>query len=245
MKLLFVTFLMIVIAIALQTSSINAKKIKTAIDVDIDADVTVIEQDEDLEKKLEEMTRKKLAKDKTDAADGILKLKREEEGLKSAVIKATEKGAVTVARAKAIHALGKNVYQQGRFDEARGISFEILAIYEQLYTKPNIDDVDQYDHPKIVTAIGNIASVTNKMGLKDECFIMSMRVLNYILKEHGEESKEAVRQRAVLMSFGFVEEGQDMTHNGYTYKEYVSELEKLMAKRQAEADSVNVDEDEL
>ena len=47
------------------------------------------------------------------------------------------------------------------------------------------------------------------------------------------------------MSFGFVEEGQDMTHNGYTYKEYVSELEKLMAKRQAEADSVNVDEDEL
>lgn len=245
MKLLLTTFLLIAIFIALHTPLVDGKKIKTAVDIDIDADVTVIEEDKDLERKLEEMTKKKIEKDKSEAAEGIAKLKREEESLKSAVIRATEKGAISAARAKAIHALGKNVYLQGRYDEARGISYEILAIYEQLYTNPNADDDDQYDHPKIIGAIGNIASVTNKMGLKEECFIMSMRVLNSILKEHGEDSKEAVRQRAVMMSFGFTEEGQDMTHNGYTYKEYVAELEKLMDKRQAEADAFNVDDDEL
>lgn len=209
--------------------------------LDSDSDsVPVVSDEEQLAAEKQRLLQEKEAAEQ-ERLKNLPNLVNEEGTLRQKVEKVTKKhGNISVERAKALHALGKNVYKQAKYQEARMISYEILGIYEQIHAyapaaeegedENDLDD-SRFNHDRIVASVGNVATVTNKMGLKDECYIMSMRVLNAIIQTKEKNSKEEVMQRATMMSYGF-HDGEKLSNHGYTYPQFVKEMEILMKKRE-------------
>ena len=90
-------------------------------------------------------------------------------------------GKYSEERAKALHALGGNVYKQGRYEELLELSKEIVSIHEKL---------DGPESEKTAKALGNLGSVAYRVGNKKECAYAMDRALYIYLELFGEDSKE-------------------------------------------------------
>jgi hypothetical protein len=115
-------------------------------------------------------------------------------------------------KAAALHVLGRNMYQQKKYDELVDASQEIVRIHEE---------VDGKESLKTAQALGNVGSVSNRLGRTKECSIAMNRALYIMIKEYGDDSKEVLLHRAKMLTFQ-ISEGREGF--GLSYEAYKSEL---------------------
>ena len=121
-------------------------------------------------------------------------LENEEKQLRKNVLRASlHYGDISKEKAKAMHALGKNLFRQAKYSYIYTISWDILALHEKL---------DGPDSMEFHQAITNVASTAWKLGEREPARILSRRQLG-ILQEQGkdEAGKEIMMIRARLLSY--------------------------------------------
>lgn len=153
----------------------------------------------------------------SDSAEGdetdYVALETEEKELKKNLFRAIlDYGEDSLEKAAALHGLGRNMYQQKKYDELVDAAQEIVRIHE---------GVDGRESLKTAQALGNVGSVSNRLGRTKECGIAMNRALYIMIKEYGDESKEVLLHRAKMLTFQ-ISEGRDGP--GLSYEDYKSEL---------------------
>lgn len=169
----------------------------------------------DLDAKVESLKKRKpQILDEDLSSVEIQKLKDSEKGLKAKLRKvAAEAGELSHAKAKALHALGANLFKQGRFYDLLQISKEIVEIHETL---------DGPEAEITGKALGNLAATAYRANKKRDCELAMKRGLHILLKKHTEDSKEVLLHRGKMLSFQ-IADGE--TTLGLSYSEYVDQLE--------------------
>lgn len=154
-------------------------------DDEIEEEELTFTSKEDLDAKIKNLNKRK-ANEIAESGDELSpqelqKLKNDEKKLLKRVAKATlDHGELSIERATALHALGGNMYKQKKYREALEMSKEIVRIHEQL---------DGFEHENTAKALGNLGSVSYKVGEKKELEYAMKRALYIYLKIHGEDSK--------------------------------------------------------
>jgi hypothetical protein len=177
----------------------------------------VYSNQEELEKKLKKLNNEKLSNPDFDeiSPKEMQKLKDAEVGLKKNVLRALRDfGKHSKERATALHALGGNIYKQGRYEELMTLSKEIVAIHESL---------DGPEHENTGKALGNLGSVACRLFKMRECGLAMNRQLYILLSIYGDNSKEVLLQRGRMLSFK-VPDGE--TSVGISYADYLEEIEE-------------------
>ena len=168
----------------LVTSPVTAaKKRKSKKSSTVDETEIQFTTKEDLDAKMAKLNAEQRKKygDETDPAE-LAKLAKEEKELQKDVIRAElNHGKFSAQRAKALHAYGRNVYKQGRFDQVLQVSKDIVRIHEE---------VDGVDHINTGNALGNVGSVAFRLENAKLCEIVMTRALYIVIKEFGKDSKE-------------------------------------------------------
>lgn len=137
----------------------------------------------------------------------------EENKLKKQVIKAgLDHGQFSKEKATALHAYGRNIYKQGRFDEVEELSKEIVLIHEK---------IDGVEHLNTAMALGNVGAVSYRLKHYEDCNFAMERALYILLREYGEESKEILMHRAKMMTFQVPGAEHSL---GLSYESYKDEL---------------------
>ena len=178
--------------------------------------------EDDKERQLRELTKNKKAEaaaedDPEEQAKRLSKLVAEEDGLRQAVEQAIKKhGEFSREKATALHELGRNVYQQGKFEDVVDVAEDIVKIHEVL------------DGPEAfitAEALGNVASVAHRLGKKDTCRLAMERALYIMIKTYGAQSKEVLLHRGKMLTFQIPDgrESAGMSHEAYL--EYLDENE--------------------
>jgi predicted DNA-binding WGR domain protein len=90
-------------------------------------------------------------------------------------------GKISTQYAEKLHALGRSLHKQHRFDEAFTVSKEIVQIHEKL---------DGHEHENTARALGNLGSVAFRLKNSKECDIAMNRALYIWIQIYGSESKE-------------------------------------------------------
>lgn len=90
-------------------------------------------------------------------------------------------GRMSQEHVNALHALGRNVYKQQRFEEVYNLANEIVAIHESL---------DGPEHVNTAKALTNIGSTAHKLGKSKECELAMNRALYIFIQTFGEDSNE-------------------------------------------------------
>ena len=121
---------------------------------------------------------------------------------------ALDYGDDSLEKANALHALGRVIYKQGKFQDLVDTAEEILRIHEE---------VDGPESLKVAQALGNVGSVSFRLGNIDKCQIAMNRALFILNKEYGKNSKEVLMHRAKMLTFK-LEADEDST--GMSYKQY-------------------------
>jgi hypothetical protein len=121
-------------------------------------------------------------------------------------------GDVSMEKATALDKLGRVVFQLGKYEELLELSYEIVAIKEQLLG---------VDHVEVGAALRNIGTITGKLRLLDEC----RRVLLRALRIHKLHFRPGAREMAVLQAkmhqFGLGDEF--LESEGTSFDEYMQE----------------------
>lgn len=198
-----------------------------------DPDVIQYASEEDKNAKLQELKTKTLerSRDTSRLESEQRKLKSEEEGLRNDVLRAiVNHGDDSKQKAQALHKLGRNIYQQERFDETFQMSREILRIHSVL---------DGPESGPFADALGNVGSVAHRVKNKKLCEIAMKRQLRILLDKHGAESKEVLIQRARMMSFQ-IKDGE--VSDGFSQLDYEDEMEDYEASVKAELAEIEGDE---
>ena len=114
-----------------------------------------------------------------------------------------------------MHILGRNVYQQGKFEEVATIATDILKIHETL------------DGPEaLITAeaLGNVASVSFRLGRKKPCELAMDRALHIMIQQYGAQSKEVLLHRGKMLTFQ-IANADNQERTGMSYDAYLEYLE--------------------
>lgn len=215
-----------------QKNGVNTLESTTSANRDEDVDTIVFTDEADKLKKINELKQKTLEdrRDKARVEKAKLKLESDEISLKKGVMRAVlNHGDDSKEKAIALHKLGRNLYQQDRFDEAFEMSFEISRIHSVIDGKDSLAYAD---------ALGNVGSVANRMNDKRLCEAVMKRQLRILLDHHGSESKEVLIQRARMLSFR-IQDGE--TSEGMGQETYEKEMEGIDATNKEELDLIEGD----
>ena len=175
--------------------------------------------EEEKERKIRELREKLSMDDQQDPAE--LQKQNEaliaaEEGLRKNVFRAIlNHGEFSKEKANALHVLGRNVYQQGKFEEVATIATDILKIHETL------------DGPEaLITAeaLGNVASVSFRLGRKKPCELAMDRALHIMIQQYGAQSKEVLLHRGKMLTFQ-IANADNQERRGLSYDAYLEYLE--------------------
>ena len=125
-------------------------------------------------------------------------------------------GEYSREKATALHELGRNVYQQGKFEDVVDVAEDIVKIHEVL------------DGPEAfitAEALGNVASVAFRLGKKETCRLAMERALYIMIKTYGAQSKEVLLHRGKMLTFQIANgrESAGMSHEAYL--EYLEDNE--------------------
>jgi predicted HTH domain antitoxin len=219
MKLTLIAFLFGIVALLLfnESEGISEKKKQKKNkrknkNYDIKESPLVYSSEEDKASKLQEIKAGLSDSAEIDNTDYVA-LEIEEKELKKNLFRAIlDNGEDSLEKAAALHGLGRNMYQQKKYDELVDAAQEIVRIHEE---------VDGKESLKTAQALGNVGSVSNRLGRTKECGIAMNRALYIMIKEYGEESKEVLLHRAKMLTFQ-ISEGRDGP--GLSYEDYKSEL---------------------
>ena len=193
---------------------------------------TVVNNKDAIDKKINDLTKDKSKGNKKSPKDLIKDEKKHRSALKLN-IKKYGKNSVEVS--KTLNELGRTLYLQDKLDEALDVSLTILAITEHIHagaatgTDDDIED-EMYDDENIAMSLGNVANVAFKLKLTDLVELTSKRQLYIVLKLHGNQSKEDVRQRAIMLQHE-VKAGTDIKYMGMRHKEYKKGWIEWQSKR--------------
>ena len=187
-------------------------------------EVTVeYKSEDDKARQLRDLTKNKKAEaaavedDPEEQARRLAKLVAEEDGLRHNVEQAIKKhGEYSREKATALHELGRNVYQQGKFEDVVDVAEDIVKIHEVL------------DGPEAfitAEALGNVASVAFRLGKKETCRLAMERALYIMIKTYGAQSKEVLLHRGKMLTFQIANgrESAGMSHEAYL--EYLEDNE--------------------
>jgi hypothetical protein len=144
------------------------------------------------------------------------KLVEAEKKLKMDVVRAElNHGEFSSERAKALHALGGNMFRQQRFEDLLELSKQIVRIHETM---------DGFEAVMTGKALGNAGTVAHRLGLQKECELYMKRALYIMLHAGGfeENSRDVLMHRGKMLSFQ-IKDGE--TTPGISYDEYVDILE--------------------
>lgn len=209
--LIFVVVLVIIISVA---HGAKTKKSKS----DGDVEEVKFSSEKELNAKIKDIKDKKaeLGYDDTPTPEELAKFQEAEKGLRKAVERATmEHGAISREVAKALHALGGNMFRQLRFEELFEISMQIVNIHETL---------DGFEATMTGKALGNTGTVAYRLGLTRECEIAMKRALYILLNTDklAEDSRDVLMHRGKMLSF-HIADGE--TTKGMSYAEYTNLME--------------------
>jgi len=163
--------------------------------------------------------RAKEGKDPTLTEKDIGNMKREERELRKNVMRAAlNHGDMSREKTTALHALGRNLFKQQRYDLIYDLAFDILAIHEEM------DGVDHLDTAKALT---NVGSVAWKLKRGEVSRVATLRMLD-IYENHEFEDRESYEKhvmlaKARLMSY---QHPQGETIGGISYAEYKQRIQK-------------------
>lgn len=210
----FALIALLVVLLALVEPSMGKKRGKVSRSED-DVESIKYSNKEDLDAKVESLKKRRPRIDDEDLPPGeIQKLKDNEKVLKSKLKKvAADAGELSHEKAKALHALGANLFKQGRFYDLLQISKEIVEIHETL---------DGPEAEITGKALGNLAATAFRANKKRDCELAMKRGLHILLKKYNEESKEVLLHRGKMLSFQ-IADGE--TTLGLSYSQYVDALE--------------------
>jgi hypothetical protein len=215
---LFLTFVVLLICLSLIAVAAGESKSKLASQGSDDVEVKYTSK-ADLDSKLKEIQEKRradLGYDDSLSESELKDFQEREKDLRLDVLRAElNHGEYSNERAKALHALGANLFRQLRFDELLEISKQIVRIHETL---------DGFESLMAGKALGNMGTVAYRLGDDKECELAMKRALYIMLHEGGlkEESREVLIHRGKMLSFG-ITDGE--TTKGLSYDEYVNLLE--------------------
>lgn len=175
--------------------------------------------EEEKERKIRELREKFSMDDQQDPTEVKKKLDAlvaAEEGLRNNVYRAIlNHGEFSKEKANALHVLGRNVYQQGKFEEVATIATDILKIHETL------------DGPEaLITAeaLGNVASVSFRLGRKKPCELAMDRALHIMIQHYGAQSKEVLLHRGKMLTFQ-IPNADKQERIGMSYDAYLEYLD--------------------
>lgn len=134
----------------------------------------------DLKKKLEKETKNRILADEDEISPSQKKkLESEELNLKRDVMRSElNYGVDSIEKATSLHKLGRNMYQQGKYHDLKELSKEIVRIHEV---------VDGTDHVNVANALGNVGSLSFRIGDTRECEVSMQRALYILIEEHGKK----------------------------------------------------------
>eukprot|EP01038_Epipyxis_sp_PR26KG_P007874 gene7874-10689_t len=146
------------------------------------------------------------------SAAKLKEFKEEESFLQKRLMKSVlDHGEDSREKATALHALGGNLYKQGRYEEVLSFAKEIVRIHEML---------DGVEHVNTAHALGNLGSVAFRIGNEEECELAMNRALFIMIKVYGAESKEVLMQRGKMLTFRIkhAETTSGLSHEDYLYE---------------------------
>ena len=173
----------------------------------------------ELQAKLKEVSnnrKKEFLRDDSLSASELVEFKKREVELRKSLIRSElEHGEFSQERAKALHALGANMFRQQRFEELFEISKQIVKIHETL---------DGYEGLMTGKALGNMGTVAHKLDLKDECEYAMKRALYIMLHEGGlaQDSRDVLMHRGKMLTFQVPDAERT---DGLSYDEYIELVE--------------------
>ena len=183
---------------------------------EIEVDYT---NEEDKDRKLRQLRAKLKAKqpeedNEEEQARKMAVFVGEEDGLRKNVLRAIlNHGEFSKQKADALHKLGRNVYQQGKFEDVMEVAENIVKIHEQ---------IDGPEAMITAEALGNVGSVAYRLGRKKQCRVAMERALYIIIKAFGADSKEVLLHQGKMMTFQ-IKEAQQL--HGMSYDDYLEYLE--------------------
>lgn len=219
-------FLLALAVCLLLYCSAQKSGIKSAKELDESAEYEIkYDNKDEMDEKIKKL-HKKRSREAEKAATGLddgklgsaerMKLEKEENQLRRTLLETIDKhGKSSKATADVLHKLGRSVYLQMKFDEALKISKSIVKIHE---------DLDGEEDIKTADALGNLASVANRLGDKDVCAYAMYRALYILIQKYGMQSKEVLRHRAKMLTFQ-IRDGE--SSRGLSYEDATEEYDHI------------------
>lgn len=173
----------------------KAKTDTTAHEDEIEAEEVNFSSKTDLDAKIKNLKKDKRASlvDDELTPKARKQLETAELSLKKQIARAVlDYGDVSHEKAKALHALGGNLFKQGRMTDLVDLSKEIVHIHEEL---------DGPESELTGKALGNVGAVACRVNLRTECNRAMSRALYILLQSYGEDSKEVMLHRGKMLTF--------------------------------------------
>ena len=192
-----------------------------------------------LEAKLKEMNAKKKLDDEELSEEELAKrqavLESEEKELRKNLFRTRRNyGPESKEMAAALHKLGKNVYHQGRYDEANEFAVEVVRIHEK---------IDGPDEIATAMALCNLGSVSFRTQRLKICELAMFRAVAILIKKYGKESPEVLLHRGKMLTFKLP---YGDIHEGISFDEFKEEMaeaeEELREKRDGDLKDDSDDE---
>lgn len=184
LRLLFVVALVSVLLF----SGTEAKKAKTTKSksstksiVDED-DTKSFENSDKMKDYIKNLNKKSTNSEESTSPEKMKELEEEEKKLKiAAVLIADEHKHSSREHANILHRLGRNLHQQGKFEELVQVAKKIVKIHEEL---------DGPEHFNTAQALGNLGASSYHVGLQKDVEHAMKRALYIFINKFGPDSKE-------------------------------------------------------
>jgi len=189
--------------------------------VDGEEDVVKFTSEADKKAKMERLKqmRAREGKDPVLSEKELSDMKNEERELRKDVMRAAlNHGDASREKTKALHALGRNLFKQQRYDLIYDLAFDILAIHEEM------DGVESLETAKALT---NVGSVAWKLKRGEVARVATLRMLD-IYEHHDwgdreDYEKHVMLAKARLMSY---QHPNGDTVDGISHAEYRMRLQE-------------------
>jgi hypothetical protein len=174
--------------------------------------------EEEKNKIIEELAKEQLKGKKVEdkpapVGEALQKLKKEEGQIRFGLseLKADpNEGEFTKKYWEGLYMLGRNLFSQNNWAEARIVARKIVQVTEILYGR---------EDAKLAQALANYGSTCFRTNEFQYGRVAMNRALNILINIYSENSKEVMAQRGKMLSFGMnKEEGEK--GKGFTYEEY-------------------------
>jgi len=148
----------------------------------------------------------------------ISEMKKEERELRKNVMRAAlNHGETSPEKTKALHALGRNLFKQQRYDLIYDLAFDILGIHEE---------ADGVESLEVAKALTNVGSVAWKLRRGEVARVATLRMLDiyehFDWKEREEYEKHVMLAKARLMSY---QQPNGDTTDGISHAEYKKRIQ--------------------